>query len=76
MNTDLERKLHNEGFWTDSTIHYRSITMADLIEKTGLKALVKNDVWRASRDEYEGLGETPEDAIANLWLDIHGVEKN
>jgi len=91
MNYKLLDKLEKAGFplvLSQENQDVRPPTLSELIEACGEKldllertGMVGQEKWRASVDEdREGYGtsiygETPEEAVANLWLSLQAKEE-
>lgn len=78
MNYELALKLKEAGFpvkWYVDNSGYDLPTLSELIEECGegfkfsLHRFIEG--WFADTKGHEGKGSTPEEAVANLWLELN-----
>jgi hypothetical protein len=82
MTYELAKKLKDAGFKSQyfrTEDYYPDVnvpTLSELIEACGgnAKALIQQDSktqWEYAVDGKGALGQTPEEAVANLWLELN-----
>ena len=87
MNYELAKKLKDAGFpqkgngftlYPNDGIHTEVSfpTLSELIEECGgnSKALIQQNnktMWEYAIDGRGAIGQTPEEAVANLWLELN-----